>query len=116
LIKIGRVYDPPQKDDGFRILVDRLWPRGLTKNEAKVDLWLREIAPSDDLRKWFSHDPEKWAEFQRKFSNELKGKEDLINQIRALEKDKDVVTLVYSAKERRYNNAVALSNFLRHRG
>ncbi len=106
------MYETPQGDDGFRILVDRLWPRGLTKNRAKVDLWLKEIAPSDGLRKWFSHDPSRWSRFQEKFNSELKEKEDLVNQIKALEKDKGVVTLLYSAKESRYNNAVALSNFL----
>ncbi len=113
MIKVKRVYETPQGDDGFRILVDRLWPRGLTKDRAKVDLWLKEIAPSDGLRKWFSHDPSKWTRFQEKFDSELKGKKDPVNQIKALEKDKGVVTLLYSAKETRYNNAVALSNFLR---
>jgi uncharacterized protein YeaO (DUF488 family) len=65
MLKVKRVYDQPQKEDGFRILVDRLWPRGLSKDEAKVDLWLKEIAPSDKLRKWFSHDPKKWGRFQK---------------------------------------------------
>ncbi len=107
------MYDPPQKDDGFRVLVDRLWPRGVTKDRAKVDLWLREIAPSDSLRKWFSHDPSKWERFQSKFNSELEEKADLVKQIKALEKDEGVVTLLYSTKETRYNNAVALCNFLK---
>ncbi len=89
-----------------------MWPRGLTKNRAKVDLWLKEIAPSDGLRKWFSHDPSRWSRFQEKFNSELNGKEDLVNQIKALEKDKGVVILLFSAKESRYNNAVASSNVL----
>ncbi len=112
MIKVKRVYEPPQTEDGVRILVDRLWPRGLSKGKAKIDLWLRDIAPSDSLRKWFSHDPRKWDAFQRKFGEELKGKGDLVERIRAIEKDEGVVTFVYSAKETRYNNAVALSNFL----
>lgn len=112
MIRVKRVYEPPQKEDGFRILVDRLWPRGLSKSRGKIDLWLREIAPSDDLRKWFSHDPQKWVAFQKKFNEELKGKEDLVKQVRAIEKDKGVVTLLYSTKETRYNNAVALGNYL----
>jgi uncharacterized protein YeaO (DUF488 family) len=73
-IRIKRVYDQASEEDGFRILVDRLWPRGMSKDKAKVDLWLKEVAPSDDLRKWFSHDPKKWKEFKKRYENELKGK------------------------------------------
>jgi uncharacterized protein YeaO (DUF488 family) len=116
LIRVKRVYEPSQKEDGYRILVDRLWPRGLSKTSARIDLWLRDIAPSDGLRKWFSHDPQKWTAFQRKFGEELKNREDLVSRIRSIEKDRGVVTLVYSTKETRYNNAIALSNFLNGRG
>jgi uncharacterized protein YeaO (DUF488 family) len=115
LIRVKRVYEPTQTEDGYRILVDRLWPRGLSKTSARIDLWLRDIAPSDGLRKWFSHDPRKWTAFQRRFDEELKKKEDLVSRIRSIEKDRGVVTLVYSTKETRYNNAIALSNFLKER-
>ena len=113
MIKIKRIYDPPAKEDGFRILVDRLWPRGLTKEKAKVNLWLKEIAPSDDLRKWFAHDPEKWKEFKNRYEMELKDKQDLLRKIKQMEKEKGVVTILYSTKETEFNNAVALSGFLK---
>ena len=86
MIKIKRIYDSIDKEDGFRILVDRLWPRGLSKDRAKVDLWLKEIAPSDELRKWFSHDPEKCEEFKKKYAEELKNKADLLRKIKQIEK------------------------------
>ena len=113
MIKIKRIYDPPAREDGFRILVDRLWPRGLTKEKAKIDLWLKEIAPSDDLRKWFAHDPEKWKEFKNRYEMELKDKQDLLRKIKQMEKEKGVVTILYSTKETEFNNAVALSGFLK---
>ena len=113
MIKVKRIYDPPAKEDGFRILVDRLWPRGLTKEKAKIDLWLKEIAPSDDLRKWFAHDPEKWKEFKNRYEMELKDKQDLLRKIKQMEKEKGVVTILYSTKETEFNNAVALSGFLK---
>lgn len=80
-VKLKRVYDPPEKGDGFRILVDRLWPRGLSKEKAKVDLWLKEIAPSNCLRKWFGHDPEKWDVFRKKYREELAAKKALPDEI-----------------------------------
>jgi uncharacterized protein YeaO (DUF488 family) len=112
MIQIKRVYDSPAKDEGFRILVDRLWPRGMTKEKAKVDLWLKEIAPSDDLRQWFAHDPKKWQEFKSKYAAELKNKQELLAKIKQIEKEKGTVTLLYSAKETEHNNAVALSDIL----
>ena len=108
MINIKRVYDDPSKDDGYRILVDRLWARGLKKEKAKIDLWLKEIAPSNELRKWYSHDPTKWKSFKEKYKVELKGKEELINQIKKLKRDKGTLTFLYSSKEPRLNNAVAL--------
>lgn len=113
MIKTKRVYDTPEKEDGHRILIDRLWPRGLTKEKAKIDLWLKEIAPSDDLRKWYQHDPAKWEEFKRRYEKELKNKHELLNKIKELEKEKGVVTLVFSTKATEYNNAVALKEFLK---
>lgn len=112
-MRIKRVYDPPAKEDGYRILIDRLWPRGLTKERAKIDLWLKEIAPSNELRKWYLHDPAKWEEFKKRYEKELRDKQDLLTKIKQLEKEKAVVTLLYSAKETEYNNAVALSGFLK---
>jgi len=113
MIKIKRVYDSPAKEDGIRILVDRLWPRGISRDKANVDLWLREIAPSDDLRKLFSHDLKKWEEFKSKYEIELKGKQELLHKIRQIEKEKGIVTILYSAKDEEHNNAVALSAVLK---
>src|SRR5687768_17996837 len=97
-IKIKRVYEQPDKDDGVRILVDRLWPRGLTKEKAAVDLWLKEIAPSTELRKWFGHDPAKWKEFQKRYRQELKNNKEQVSILDEQFK-KGVVTLVYGAKD-----------------
>jgi uncharacterized protein YeaO (DUF488 family) len=112
LIRVKRIYEMPQKDDGFRILVDRLWPRGLSKDKAKVDLWLKEIAPSDELRKWFAHDPEKWDEFKNRYKKELQEKSELLRKIIQLEREKETVTLLFSARDEKYNNALALSTIL----
>ncbi len=112
MIKIKRVYQPPEETDGFRILVDRLWPRGVSKEKAKVDLWFKEIAPSNELRKWYGHDPEKWQAFQEKYREELKGKSTYIAIIRDYEKEHGTVTLVYAAKDEDHNNAVVLKDKL----
>jgi uncharacterized protein YeaO (DUF488 family) len=106
-----RIFDPPEKKDGLRILVDRLWPRGLKKEKAAIDEWLKDIAPSDGLRKWFSHDPEKWQEFKRQYFQELKEKSDLIKWIEEKERDQTII-LLYGAKDPGYNNAVALKEYL----
>ena len=115
MIKIKRIYDAPTLEDGIRILVDRLWPRGLNKEKAKVDLWLKEIAPSNELRKWYAHDPKKWIEFKKTYFNDLKVKRDVINQIIQKMKEGEV-TLLYSSKEEKMNNAVALKEFIEKRG
>lgn len=112
MLKIKRIYDSPEKDDGFRVLVDRLWPRGVSKEKAHLDLWLKEIAPSDALRKWFSHDPKRWTGFSTKYHKELTGKADLVHQVKQLEQDHGSVTLVYSAHDALHNQAVALRQFL----
>lgn len=108
---IKRVYDPPSDDDGLRVLVDRLWPRGLTKAAARVDRWLKEIAPSDGLRKWYAHDPEKWIEFQRRYREELTRVPETVAELRALAR-KGRVTLLFSSRELERNNAVALQRLL----
>lgn len=108
MIKIKRIYEASSEDDGFRILVDRIWPRGLTKEKAKVNLWLKDIAPSNELRKWYSHDPEKWNSFKVQYEKELEEKKEFIQQIILLEKEKGTLTFLYSSKEEKLNNAVAL--------
>jgi uncharacterized protein YeaO (DUF488 family) len=110
-LKIKRVYEKPEKADGTRILVDRLWPRGLSKEKAAVDLWLKEIAPSTELRKWFGHDPQKWDEFQKRYRAELKANEEAVQRLRD-EMKKGMVTLVYGAKDEEHNDAVVLKEFL----
>ncbi|BFI73149.1 uroporphyrin-III methyltransferase [Nanoarchaeota archaeon] len=108
MIKIKRVYDPIENDDGIRILVDRIWPRGIKKD--KIYIWLKDIAPSNELRKWFNHDPNKWEEFKRRYFEELDKNSELNKLIEIIKNNKNV-TLLYSAKSP-YNNAVALKEYL----
>ena len=108
MIKVKRVYEPIDKDDGIRVLVDRLWPRGISKD--KIDIWLKDIAPREDLRKWFNHDPSKWEEFKRKYFEEL-DKNPKIEILLQLIRKGNNVTLVYASKSP-YNNAVALKEYL----
>ncbi len=110
-VRIKRVYEEPSFSDGKRILVDRLWPRGLTKEKAKIDLWLKDIAPSQELREWFGHDPEKWQEFQQRYTHELDANEDVVAQLRQ-ELSAGAVTLVYGAKDEQHNDAVVLQEYL----
>ena len=111
-IRVKRIYKSPNPDDGFRILVDRLWPRGIQKDDAKIGLWLKEIAPSDVLRKWFNHVPEKWKELKSRYVKELDQNQDLVDQLTRHVR-KGAVTFLFSAKDESYNNAVALrENFL----
>jgi uncharacterized protein YeaO (DUF488 family) len=111
-IKIKRVYEKPDKADGTRILVDRLWPRGLTKAKAKVDLWLKETAPSTELRKWFGHESEKWAEFKKRYHAELKKNGGQVALLKE-EMKKGAVTLVYGVKDEEHNEAVASRDWFR---
>jgi uncharacterized protein YeaO (DUF488 family) len=113
LIKIKRIYVEASKSDGYRIYVDRLWARGLTKEKAKIDLWLKEVAPSSELRNWYSHDPTKWESFKKKYRTELKGKKEFLDQIKELEKTKNTITLLYSSKEEQLNNAAALAEIMK---
>lgn len=106
-LRIKRVYDPPDEYDGRRILVDRMWPRGLTKEQARIDLWLKDIAPSAELRNWFDHDPDKWHEFKRRYLDELKHNPEPIRALRQA-MDKGTVTLVYAAKDTAHNQAVVI--------
>jgi uncharacterized protein YeaO (DUF488 family) len=116
-IRIERIYDNPKGNKGsnsFRILVDRLWPRGLGKKNTKIDLWQKDIAPSNTLRKWFGHDEKKWDEFKRKYFKELdiKSNSEMVDEIIKMAKEHSSITLLYGAKEERYNNAVALKDYL----
>ncbi|MCI0505160.1 MAG: DUF488 domain-containing protein [Gammaproteobacteria bacterium] len=110
-IRVKRICDVPHGDDGLRILVDRLWPRGVKKEDAAIDQWLRECAPSGELRKWFGHDRTKWNEFRKRYFAELKGKDELLAPIRAASSKKRV-TLLFGASDTEFNNAVALMEYL----
>ena len=110
-LQIKRVYDEPSETDGRRILIDRLWPRGVSKAKAKVDLWLKAIAPSTPLRQWFGHDPGKWEEFKKRYKDELDHNGEAVAQLRAL-MAKEKVTLVYGAKDQEHNDAVVLQEYL----
>lgn len=112
MIKIKRIYDPAESGDGYRVLVDRLWPRGIAKDKAKVDRWLKEIAPSNELRKWYGHDPDKWDEFRRKYKTELKAVPEAVSRLKEIIDSNETVTLLYSSKENTLNNAVALKEIL----
>jgi len=106
-LKIKRVYDKPAEEDGTRILVDRLWPRGLTKQKAKVDVWLKDIAPSTELRKWFAHDPEKWKEFIKKYKKELHENKEQAAVLKEYLRQ-GTVTLVYGARDELHNEALVI--------
>jgi len=111
MIKIKRTYEKPETEDGFRILVDRIWPRGLKKNDIQMDFWQKDIAPSAPLRKWFKHDESKWDEFKNRYYQELQNKKESIGLL--LDKaQKETITLLYSSKEDKYNNAIALKEYL----
>ena len=110
-IKTKRVYEQPDKTDGERILVDRLWPRGLTKEKASVDLWLKEIAPSTELRKWFAHDPNKWKSFRGRYETEIRHKDDLIKVLKQKARE-GTITLIYGARDEKHNEALVLKQFL----
>src|SRR5690242_16281708 len=115
VLKIKRIYEPPQRSDGCRILVDRVWPRGVSKERAAMALWLKEIGPSTALRKWFGHDPARWPEFQKRYREELRDRPELTDQIKQLEKEHGVVTLVFSARDEERNQAVVIRDFLAKR-
>jgi uncharacterized protein YeaO (DUF488 family) len=111
-VRIKRVYEPQDSQDGKRILVDRLWPRGLTKEKAAVDVWLKDIAPSTELRKWFGHDPARWSEFQKRYRDELKKNVDSVSVLRQ-EAKSGSVTLLFGAKDEEHNEAVVLRSILK---
>jgi len=110
-IQTKRVYDPRKKEDGIRVLVDRVWPRGMTKENLQADLWLKDIAPTGDLRKWFAHDPARWNEFKKRYFSELDEKPKLIKQLCDIAA-KGKLTLLYSARDTAHNQAIALKEYL----
>jgi uncharacterized protein YeaO (DUF488 family) len=111
MIRIKRIYELPADGDGLRVLVDRIWPRGMKREAAKVDLWLKEIAPSSALRKWFGHDPAKWGKFCERYYKELESKQHELNVLRS-HSEGSVVTLLFSARDAEHNNAIALKAYL----
>jgi len=111
-IRIKRAYEAPMASDGVRVLVDRLWPRGLARDAARIDHWLKDVAPSSDLRKWFGHDPERWQEFRKRYRAELKADTEAVAELRALAKGAKTLTLVFAAKDEAHNNAVVLKELL----
>jgi DNA-3-methyladenine glycosylase len=110
-VRIKRIYEPPAAEDGYRILVDRIWPRGVSKERAKLDLWLKEVAPTTQLRTWFHHEDPKWPEFRRRYRAELDGNP-AVAELRALDSEHDRVTLLYSAHDEKENQAVVLRDYL----
>ena len=113
MVRIKRVYEKAESADGFRVLVDRLWPRGMKKEQARVDLWMKDVAPSDELRKSFHHDATKWPSFQKKYEAELKKKKECIVELRKLEKEHGTLTLLFGARDVENNQAVILAKALK---
>jgi len=114
-IWIRRAYEAPTHNDGYRVLVDRVWPRGVTKKALEIDAWMRDIAPSTSLRKWFDHKPTRWAEFQRRYFRELRRHEEALCELAERVRSGTRVTLVFGARDTEHNNAVAIRNFLREK-
>jgi len=110
-ILIKRVYETPDQQDGYRVLIDRLWPRGMKKEDARIDEWVKEIAPSNELRKWYSHEPAKWEEFKRRYFKELEGQKETVEQL-GRKASQATITFLFSSKETRLNNAVALKEYI----
>ncbi|OJW22000.1 MAG: hypothetical protein BGO49_14545 [Planctomycetales bacterium 71-10] len=113
-LRLKRAYEPAEPEDGVRILVDRLWPRGVSKADAAIDEWMKDVAPSAELRRWFGHDPGRWAEFQRRYRAELRAQAPLLDRLRALAKA-GTVTLVYAARDEEHNDAIVLRDVLAER-
>ena len=115
MIKVKRAYEPVSLTDGARFLVERLWPRGLTRERVAVDLWLKDVAPSPELRKWFGHDPARWEQFQERYRQELRAKQDAVQLLRQ-KTNEGTVTLVYAARDEEHNGALVLARFLQSHG
>jgi uncharacterized protein YeaO (DUF488 family) len=111
-VRLKRAYEPPARPDGYRVLIDRLWPRGVSKQEAQLDEWARQLAPSSELRRWFGHDPAKFGEFRRRYRKELAAQEDKLRELRRRARE-GTLTLVYGARDSEHNDAVVLAELLR---
>lgn len=111
-VKAKRIYDPPSRDDGYRVLIDRLWPRGVSKQKAAIDEWARDLAPSDELRRWFGHRPERFELFRRRYTEELRDKSEQISALRRLARE-GTVTIVYAARDAEHSNAAVLAPIVR---
>mgnify|MGYP003739746895 CR=1 FL=1 len=112
MITLRRIYDPEESGEHYKVFVDRLWPRGISKEKAGWHEWIKEIAPGDELRKWYNHDPARWEEFKLLYKEELSSKQEILKRLKQLEKEHGTLTLLYSSRELKYNNAVALREFL----
>lgn len=112
MIKIRRIYDPEETGEFYKVFIDRLWPRGISKEKAGWNEWMKDISPSNDLRKWYNHDPARWMEFKQLYKNELMQKQNELKKLKQLEIKYGTLTLLYSSREEKYNNAVALREFL----
>jgi uncharacterized protein YeaO (DUF488 family) len=113
-VRLKRVYEPPEPSDGYRVLIDRLWPRGVSKEQAHLDQWVRDLAPSSELRRWFGHDPAKFDEFRRRYRTELAAQEEKLRDLRSRAR-RGTLTLVYAARDTEHNDAVVLAELLRRR-
>ena len=111
MLKTKRVYEPPSPDDGFRVLTERLWPRGVSKERAQLDRWLKGVSPSHELRKWFNHDPDKWEEFQERYREELYGSE-AVEELLEMINEHETVSLIYASKDKKHNSTQVLKEFL----
>lgn len=111
-VRLKRAYEPPARSDGYRVLIDRLWPRGVSKEEAQLDEWARELAPSSELRRWFGHDPARFAAFRRRYLDELAAQEAKLSELRRRARE-GTLTLVYGARDQEHNDAVVLGELLR---
>jgi uncharacterized protein YeaO (DUF488 family) len=111
-IKLKRAYEPPEEEDGYRILVERLWPRGLSRERIKIDLWIKDAGASPELRTWFGHDPEKWEEFRRRYFAEIRQRPEVIELLKDTLRKEGTITLIYAAHDEQHNNAVALKEYL----
>lgn len=113
MIAVKRAYEESSKNDGFRVLIDRIWPRGVSKEDADIDLWIKEIAPSSELRKWFDHEVEKWKDFQNKYIKELDDNPEKVKELKKVLRENKKVTFVFAAKDESHNNAIALKEYLK---
>src|SRR3954467_14465665 len=110
-VRTKRIYDPAEPDDGYRVLIDHIWPRGVSHERARLDDWARDLAPSDELRKWFDHDPERFAEFRKRYRHELDAKSERVDELRARTAS-GRLTILYAARDRRHNNGVVLAELI----